>query len=518
MSSASKLSDIFGDSSDEDSDDDVGSSSSSSRAAPAPATTKTKTVGFGTSAGPSGSSLIFSDDSDSDSDSESDGDPGADMSNLKPSTSKENRRSAARKKKETENQTRAAGAVVVDSGDSYDEESSDDSGDEEDKSFIVEDKDDKHGINESRHFKGKDEPPRRRKKKSSIDELLAGLKKPKRKKALDDAQIIQLRDYAQDFVNRMSNAVYEDQKAVKLGTIPTRKLTMLKEVESVMRKVDMIPYLREVNVCGEVCNWLKWGEDFTLPTLAVRSKLFQLMESFPVHEGDLKNGKIGKLFSFYSKHPEESEKNKALLRRILEKWANNHVFGRSHGFSQQQRAMQRKEKAKQRQMKKEEKLRKAEVKADAALALASVEGGSNSKDVGGQASNGEGGSGPKSIAAANDDPSGQAMPVQKIKARKRMRLDLDRSRDSKKRKKSEPILSGNQYARAIPEALSYDFTVAVATAPVDDKMRVRKSDKDKRKDDKISGKAQLKKMFGSKGSGRAQRAVNMSIEGRGMAH
>ena len=198
-------------------------------------------------------SLIFSDDSD-DSDSEDDEeDPGAGMSNLKPVSSRGGRAAAAAKQRKGRG---GAASAVVDSGDSYDEEESDSSGDEDDKSFIVQDKKDRHGNSESRHFKGKDERPDRDredrkkrgrggKKKTPLDEAMERLKRPQRKTKLGAEEI---QGQAQEFVNKMNNAAYKDDKAVKTGKLPMHKLSMLKEVENMMLKRGMREFLIEAQV------------------------------------------------------------------------------------------------------------------------------------------------------------------------------------------------------------------------------------------------------------------------------
>ena len=162
---------------------------------------------------------------------------------------------------------------------------SDSSGDEDDKNFIVQDKEDRHGISESKHFKGKDERPdwdradrsSRRgggKRMTSLDLALKRLKKPKRK---TDLKVHELVGQAQEFVNRMNAAAYSDTKAVKHGKLPVHKLKMLKEVETMMLKKGMRENLINSNLCEAIVKWLKWGKDGSLPTLAIRSKLFQLL-------------------------------------------------------------------------------------------------------------------------------------------------------------------------------------------------------------------------------------------------
>ena len=85
----------------------------------------------------------------------------------------------------------------------------------------------------------------------------------------------------------------------------------------------------------------------------------------------------------------------------------------------------------------------------------------------------------------------------------------------------KPILSGNQYARAVPEAMTFDFA-RVATAPVDLDEIVREDQLSKNKNDMdgMSKRAILKREFGKNGTAlpRSQRPLQMSIEGRGMAH
>ena len=550
--SKSNLSAIFGDSSDSDSDDDVASGSSSTSGGDAGKVAaveeKKRAAAPAAPAGglPSVASLIFSDDSDdSDSDDEDDNaNLGAGMSNLKPASSRAGRaKAAAKQRKRGGGGTRAAASAsaIIDSGDSYDEEESDSSGDEDDKAFIVQDKNDRHGNSESRHFKGKDERPDwdqedrkkrsgggRGKAKTVLDKAMERLKRPQHKTKLGAAQI---QGQAQEFVNKMNSAAYSDDKAAKNGKLPMYKLGMLKEVESMMLKRGMREYLINANICEAIVKWLKWGKDGSLPTLAIRSKLFLLVEPFPIENVHLRESGIGKMFNFYSKHPEENSKNKALLRRMIEKWANENVFGKQKRSSKQRRPATSQ---KSQQFFSKPSVEQVAVAVEKKKAV--VEGGGEGEDGndgdadGSETASGEvaaaagvaGAAGaaavdsgaPDMAADAPDDASSAASAAASSKARKRTRLDLDRNRDKRKRKKTEPILSGNQYARSIPEALSYDFTMGVASQPVDEKLVVQRSQLEKKRDANVSKKAELKKMFGNSGTGKASRAVNMSITGR----
>ena len=67
-----------------------------------------------------------------------------------------------------------------------------------------------------------------------------------------------------------------------------------------------------------------------LPTLAIRSNLFKVVNKMTpkgrVEPEEmrryLQSSRIGSIFTFFSKHPEETKDNKIMLKRTLERWVS----------------------------------------------------------------------------------------------------------------------------------------------------------------------------------------------------
>jgi hypothetical protein len=457
---------IFGSDSEDDSDDEASpimaskpttttsSSSSSSSSNPIASVVTTNTGGG-----------IF------DSDSDSDDDDLTGMSSLKPSTKPGDRSTAVKNAAASARRKREEAAKKKDgsSSDSYDSES-EDSENDNDRGFIDNNGVDKGDLNETRFYNGKrderPEPRRSRKPRDALDEAMERLKKPKNKTNLSEEQ---LQDQARNFVTKMNRAYTSDQRAKRDGRPALNKIKMLKEVVSVLSKSGMRERFLQNQVCAVVVSWLEVGKDGVLPTLAIRSKMFHIMNKMtPKGKVDpedmrryLHSSRIGSIFNFYSQHPEETKDNKILLKKILERWMNEVVHGRSgNDFARSKKKRHR------------------------------------SRDALAGAAAGGGGGG-------------------KTRKKKRNKLNGQQEDDQK------PVLSGNQYARAVPEALTFDFA-SVATGPVSRDEIVRedqlKSNKDNKDD--LSKRAILKREFRRSGTAlpKSQRPVKLSITGKGMHH
>ena len=415
-----------------------------------------------------------SDDSDSDDDDDLTG-----MSSLKPTTKAGDRSAAVKKAAAAARRNKDAAEASKSrtlkanssSSDSYDSEDSD-SENEGDKKFIDNNGVDKSELKETRFYDStkrdeRPEPRKGRKPKDALEEAMDRLKKPKNKTELSEEQ---LQEQARSFVTRMNRAYTSDQRAKRDGRPALNKIKMLKEVNSVLSKSGMRERFLQNQVCAVVVSWLEVGKDGILPTLAIRTKLFRIMDKMtPKGKVDaedmrryLSSSRIGSIFNFYSQHPEETKDNTILLKKTLERWMNEVVHGRTgNDFAKPKKKRQR-------------------------------DGGGSSSNSG---AGGAGGS----------------------KKRKKKRNNLNGGADDEDQK---PVLSGNQYARAVPEALTYDFA-RVASGPVNLEEIVREDQlKSKDKGDEMSKRSILNREFRRNGTAlpKSQRPVKVSISGKGMAH
>jgi transcription factor SPN1 len=445
---------IFGSDSDSDSDDESPAVTSSSSLAAAKPKITSSTAGG-----------IFG--SDSDSDSEDDDDLSG-MSSLKPTTGDRStavKKAALAAKRKREEEAKKRKREDNSSSDSYDSEDSD-SENEDDKSFIDNEGVDKAELNETRFYDGakRDERPRPRKgrkPKDALEEAMDRLKKPKNKTELSEEQ---LQEQARSFITRMNRAYTKDVRAKSEGRPALNKIKMLKEVVNVLSKSGMRDRFLQNQVCAVVHSWLEVGKDGILPTLAIRTKLFQIMDRMtPKGKVDpedmrryLQSSRIGSIFNFFSQHAEETKDNKILLKKILERWMNEVVHGRTgNDFASSKKEKHR--------------------------------------------SNSSGG--------------------KRHRKKKKKRITLGNGSRAEVDDET-PILSGNQYARAVPESLTFDFA-RVATGPISRDEIVREDQLNpKDKSDDLSKRAILNREFrkGSTALPKSQRPVKISITGKGMAH
>jgi hypothetical protein len=68
-----------------------------------------------------------------------------------------------------------------------------------------------------------------------------------------------------------------------------------------------------------LCDLMSPGK--TLPSYPVRTPLIELLGDVEVEVDHLKNSKIGKVIRLLYKHADETEDNKAKLRRIMDTWS-----------------------------------------------------------------------------------------------------------------------------------------------------------------------------------------------------
>jgi transcription factor SPN1 len=242
-----------------------------------------------------------------------------------------------------------AGAVAgaddaVDDGDEYD------SGDEvhrtaEDDNFIDDDDDlaDIRGEYDAEDQIFDDErpafhkkPPASSKRGSSGDsggvkkgaddpfsKTLEAMKKPKQKEMSDNEKD----KVADQLLRRMGEACVRDDACFREGQPAVHKLQLLKTVQSVVAVKALQHTLLERDLLGALRDWIEPKNDAqkTLPSLAIRTAVYEILMKLPCHTDQLKRSDglkkpIGHVVLALRKHKQETPENKRLLKELMEKW------------------------------------------------------------------------------------------------------------------------------------------------------------------------------------------------------
>ena len=161
-----------------------------------------------------------------------------------------------------------------------------------------------------------------------VDEEIEALFKPKtsRRRARTDAEVKELRNEAADLVAQMDVAAEQDAAARAAGQLATAKLRLLPEVERQLCRLELQHLCLEHNVLGALANWLRPGDDGSLPNLRLRAALLSLCSRLPVDtqqpdgKEQLKRSGLGKVIMFYKLHDEVAA-HRALAARMVDAWS-----------------------------------------------------------------------------------------------------------------------------------------------------------------------------------------------------
>jgi hypothetical protein len=253
-----------------------------------------------------------SSDSDSDSDDDilaelenSDSDSDSSSSDDEPAPKKRKKASkpAAPKKKPAPAASRKPSHVG--SGDEYDSEK-EVHATAADRAFIDSDDDQdelaKEYAKEQQRFKDR-RPDRRtaqKKHATTFDAILAE-NKPKRYKTRKDAQVVQRE--VDEFVYKMREMAKGDQKAVEQKKHATYKLKFLEDAMVQLQKRKLQDNFLDAGALVAINEWLFPYHDYTLTNLTVRTEMLNLLTLF--HGIEKKHLKVGRIFN--GDRPEHQE-------------------------------------------------------------------------------------------------------------------------------------------------------------------------------------------------------------------
>ena len=342
---------------------------------------------------------IFGSDSDSDSDDE-----GAAMSRL--------RQTGSSKEAQGEKSTGAPRSKGVlkevfssdsESEDSYAEEEHEEENDD-DRAFIDQEGDDADQLREyakqKQNFNDVRPNRRGRKKKDDIDHVMDRMKPAKRKTKLGVSSLL---SQARDFLGEMNRAALRDDRLRKEGKIATHKMRMIRKVEEMLSKRLMMQHFLDAELCRTLNDWLKLDDEGSLPTYEIRVTIFRIISVYAdfIEFRQLRESGLGGTINFFSQHPKEKRANKEMLQSVMEKWKRK-LFQKDAGYRGQ------------------------------------TKGGKRGREASEVSGGGE----------ARPDPATHAAK----KARRRRDIVAGSETASSKK-----ILSGNEYARSIPEKLAFQY-------------------------------------------------------------
>ena len=130
-----------------------------------------------------------------------------------------------------------------------------------------------------------------------------------------------------DFLSKMEIAVEEDARAYAAGKPAVKKLKLLPEVEKKLVMVELHEAFLRHGLLTVLRAWLDLLPDGNLPNLTVRTSLIELIQQLPVstdsHERkeELKRSGLGRNILFLSTIEEETPKNRARCKKLVEKWS-----------------------------------------------------------------------------------------------------------------------------------------------------------------------------------------------------
>jgi len=115
-----------------------------------------------------------------------------------------------------------------------------------------------------------------------FSETLQAMKKPKAVE-INDTEKGRL---AEELRKKMATAAREDDRLYREGKPAVHKLNMLAHVQSVVAVKDLQQTLLEYDILVSFSQWLRPRPDKSLPTLALRTALYELMAKLPCQSGE----------------------------------------------------------------------------------------------------------------------------------------------------------------------------------------------------------------------------------------
>jgi transcription factor SPN1 len=133
---------------------------------------------------------------------------------------------------------------------------------------------------------------------------------------------------AHELLVQMDRAVVEDEELFRVGNAAIVKVKALPRVQALVGIKGLQSTLLDHDLLSALRKWIEPRDKNTLPALAVRAAVYDMLRKLPCQLDHLRRSGIGKTIMALLKHNLEIDANKQLLNEIVEKW-NRLIFNKS---------------------------------------------------------------------------------------------------------------------------------------------------------------------------------------------
>ena len=133
----------------------------------------------------------------------------------------------------------------------------------------------------------------------------------------------QIQEFSRRVVTEMRDAARLDKESYRNGKLAIAKISTLNKILPHLRNRNLhLRMLEEDHILDAIGEWIKPLDDNSLPSYNIRHELLKILTDLPCDDRHLTANRtdIGKIVKKLSEHPDETEDNKIILRKLIENW------------------------------------------------------------------------------------------------------------------------------------------------------------------------------------------------------
>lgn len=157
-----------------------------------------------------------------------------------------------------------------------------------------------------------------------LDQTLHAMKKTKATEISESKKS----EVAQSLLFEMDKAAKEDDVLYEQKEPAIRKLQLLPSCQRFITMKQLHNTLLDYDLLGVLRAWIEPRDKQTLPSLPIRTAVYDMLAKLPCQVDHLKRSGIGKTVMALLHHKYETPANKQLLRELVEKWSRP-IFNKS---------------------------------------------------------------------------------------------------------------------------------------------------------------------------------------------